>query len=224
MRRTRISKTNADLSFGRFFMCEEKKSAASERRARKNGKWKKLLFSGWLLSANRSHRIAYTAMLTAVCVVANAFLEFKLADTQFSLTIFVSALVGISLGSLRGFAACFLGDLVGFFYNSAGFAYLPWVGISLGLTAAFAGLFSAWIVGENKRKRGLGLALVCLLSFCVCTVAINTTAFWLLYSKVGYWRYFYARMFLQGQIFNCAVNYALLFAVAPLWRRILAKI
>lgn len=178
-------------------------------------KWKRLLFSKTLAGKNRSHKIAYIAVMTAFVVVANMFFEFKFADTQFSLTLVVSALAGLVIGPLFGFVACFLGDLVGFLYNSAGFAYMPWIGISMGVVALIAGL----IVGVPLKCRGalwLKLALVSTTSFLVCTVAINTTAFWLLYAKnVPYFTYLFTRIFVQGQIWNSLFNYALLFIVVP---------
>ena len=178
-------------------------------------KWKRLLFSKTLAGKNRSHKIAYIAVMTAFVVVANMFFEFKFADTQFSLTLVVSALAGLVIGPLFGFVACFLGDLVGFLYNSAGFAYMPWIGISMGVVALIAGL----IVGVPLKCRGalwLKLALVSAASFLVCTVAINTTAFWLLYAKnVPYFTYLFTRIFVQGQIWNSLFNYALLFIVVP---------
>ena len=178
-------------------------------------KWKRLLFSKTLAGKNRSHKIAYIAVMTAFVVVANMFFEFKFADTQFSLTLVVSALAGLVIGPLFGFVACFLGDLVGFLYNSAGFAYMPWIGISMGVVALIAGL----IVGVPLKCKGalwLKLALVSAASFLVCTVAINTTAFWLLYAKnVPYFTYLFTRIFVQGQIWNSLFNYALLFIVVP---------
>ena len=183
-----------------------------ERKAR----WKTLVFSKTLANKGKAHKIAYIAVMTALTVVANMFFEFKLADTQFSFTILVSALTGILIGPLFGFVACFLGDLVGFLYHSAGFAYMPWIGLSMGLTAMLAG-FLVNGMGDNGKPWFLyiKLALVCLSTFLVCTVAINTTAFWLLYSKVDYWAYLISRLFIQGQIWNSLVNYALLFFVVP---------
>ena len=61
----------------------------------------------------------------------------------------------------------------------------------------------------------LKLALACLLSLTICTILINTTAFWLLYSKVDYATYLVSRLFVQGQIWNCLVNYVLLFISVP---------
>jgi len=177
--------------------------------------WQRLLFSETLIGKNKSHKIAYIAVMTAFSVVANMFFEFKLAETQFSLTLLISALTGIIIGPLFGFVACFLGDLVGFLYHSAGFAYMPWIGISLGCTALLAGLIVNGIRSEKRWFLYVKLACVCMLSFTICTVLINTTAFWLLYSKVDYGTYFVSRIFVQGQIWNCLVNYALLFACVP---------
>lgn len=167
-----------------------------------------------------SQKIAYIAVMTAFVVVSNMFFEFKLMDTQFSLTICVSAVAGMILGPLFGFAAAFLGDLAGFLYNSGGFAYMPWIGLSMGFTAAFSGALIGGINGEVKRSLYLRIGLVCLLVFAVCTVGINTTAFWILYSKVSYGKYLFARLFVQGQIWNSVFNSVLLFVVVPTLKRI----
>lgn len=178
--------------------------------------WKRVLFSSTLEGKNESHKIAYIAVMTALIVVANMFFEFKFAETQFSLTLFISALTGFIIGPIFGFVACFLGDLVGFLYHSSGYAYLPWIGISMGLTASIAGFCKELPLGF-KGGKFVKIALVALLSFALCTVAINTTAFWLLYAKGGvpYTTYLVSRLFVQGQIWNSLFNYALLFIVAP---------
>ena len=178
--------------------------------------WKKLLFSETLIDKNKSHKIAYIALVTAIVVVANMFFEIKFAQTQFSFTLVVSALAGIIIGPLFGFASCFLGDLVGFFYHSSGYAYYPWIGIAMGLTATIAGFIVNGLHFNKKWGLYIKLLLVCLGTFLVCTVAINTTAFWLLYAKgVSYFTYLFTRLFVQGQIWNSLVNYALLFLLVP---------
>lgn len=196
-------------SFGRFIFMSETKTA------QKKGRWREILLSPTLANKSAGKRVAYIAVTTALVVVCNMFFEFKLAETQFSFTIVVSSLAGILIGPIFGFVACFLGDLVGFLYHSAGFAYLPWIGISMGITA----LLSGFIVGGIDVKKGwflyVKLALVSLLTFAICTVAINTMAFWILYSKVDYWTYFVSRIFVQGQIWNTLFNTALLFIVVP---------
>lgn len=191
-------------------MQENKKTSA---------KWKELLFSKTLSKKNTSHKIAYIAIVTAFVVMANMF-EFKFADTQFSLTIVVSALSGILIGPIFGFAACFLGDLVGFLYNSAGFMYMPWIGLSMGLTALIAGFVINGIPCKWKWGLYIKLGVVCISTFLLCTVAINTTAFWVLYAKVDYWTYLISRLFVQGQIWNSLFNFVLLFLIIPVLNRI----
>lgn len=190
-------------------------------RESKCDKWKKLLFSETLLSKNANHKIAYVAMTTALVVIVNMFFEFKLAETQFSLTLAVSTLAGIVIGPIFGFAACFLGDLVGFLYNSYGYPYLPWIGLSLGLAAAIAGLIVGGIKTSTRGGLYAKLGLVCALTFALCTVGVNTTAFWLLYApQVPFGRYFVSRIFIQGQIFNSLFNAAVLFIAAPALERL----
>ena len=180
-------------------------------------KWKRLLYSERLVDKNTAHKIAYVGVVTAFLVVGNLFFEFKLADTQFSFTLALSALAGMLIGPLFGFVACFLGDLVGFLFHNAGMLYMPWIGISMGLVAFFAGL----LIGNEGRKGNLliRIAFLSLTTFLVCTVGINTTAFWLLYAKTDYMTYLISRLFLQGQIWNSLVNYVLLFILIPLLKR-----
>ena len=175
---------------------------------------KKWLFSDTLLKLSPAKRIAYIAVMTAFAVVANMFFEIKFMEVQFSFTIAVSALTGVILGPLAGFAACFLGDLVGFFYNSAGYAYYPWIGIAMGLVAV---IFSLCLRLPFAGKLPVKLGLASLLTFLACTVGINTTSFYLLYGKgVGYFTYLVARLFVQGQIWNSVVNYAMIFFLLPI--------
>ncbi|MBP5177114.1 MAG: hypothetical protein ILP02_00855, partial [Clostridia bacterium] len=65
-----------------------------------------LLISRFLRSKKPAHLIAYLAVMTALSVIGNMFLEFKLFDTQFSFTIAVSAMIGYIAGPVVGFAIC----------------------------------------------------------------------------------------------------------------------
>ena len=187
---------------------------------------RKLFFTELLDGTTKTQKIAYISLMTAMCVVCNMFFEFKLADTQFSLTLFFSAMTGMIIGPMFGFTACFLGDLVGFLYNSAGFMYMPWIGISMGLTAFIAGLVMNGINCKKKAAVYIKIAVVCILTFILCTVAINTTAFWLIYNnrKVPYFAYLVTRLFVQGQIWNSVFNYALIFAFYPIIEKLINSI
>lgn len=180
-------------------------------------KIKKLLFSDVLSESTHTQKVAYIAVMTALCVVCNMFFEFKLADTQFSLTLFFSALTGMIIGPVFGFVACFLGDLVGFLYNSGGFMYMPWIGLSMGLVALVSGLIMNFIDIKNRFATYIKIFIVAVLTFLLCTVAINTTAFWIMYNnkKVPYFAYLFTRLFVQGQIWNSVFNYVLLFVLYP---------
>lgn len=178
--------------------------------------WKKILLSEILIDSKLTRRIAYIAIMAAFTVGCNLF-EIKFADIQFSLTIFISAMTGIIIGPLFGFVASFVGDLVGFLCNSGGFPYMPWIGITMGLVALISGLIVNGINFKFKGAIFLKLALVSVLTFLICTVAINTTIFWTLYAPgVPYFTYLASRLFISGQIWNSLLNYALLFAFYPL--------
>ena len=185
-------------------------------------KVKKLLFSEILVDLSKTQRIAYIAVMAALCVICNMFFEFKLADTQFSLTIFFSAMTGMIIGPIFGFVACYLGDLVVFLYNSGGFVYYPWIGISMGLIAVISGLIINGIEFKFKLAIYVKIAIVCILTFAICTVGINTTMFWVIYNtkKVPFTAYLFTRLFVQGQIWNSLFNYALLFILYPMILRI----
>ncbi len=200
---------------------------------RKASVWKKLLFSDILLEKSYAQKIAYVGVMTALNVLASMFLEFKFLDVQFSLTVFMSVLAGMLLGPFLGGTAAFLGDFIGYIFNSWGLLYYWWVALSSALMAVIAGL----MMRLPLKFRGSGyvkLAAICLAVLAVCSVGVNTTGFYLYYSRVGfsekalglltehfggantYWTYALVRLVFLGQLWNNLFNYALLFAAVPL--------
>lgn len=194
--------------------------------------WKRILFSEVLLTKSKATQIAYIGVMAALCIVANMFLEFKTFDVQFSVTVFFSILTGILIGPVFGFCAVFLGDFVGYVYNSWGYMYMPWVGLSVATMALVAGL----VMNLPFRFKGSGyvkLAIICLATFFLCTVGISSTGFYL-YNKaagfstavveyveehfgggVSYFGYCCYRLIFKLQILNSIFNYALLFLAVP---------
>jgi len=171
------------------------------------------LFSPTLLGKNASHKIAYVAIMTAFCVVAN-MLEIKLGGVQFSLTIVISAFAGLVLGGGAGFCACFLGDMIGFFLHPFG-EYSPWIGISTGCMALFVGLV-LYLFGEPKRQVYWKLSAACLVIFLVCTCGITTVylhAVW--FKNMTFWECLIYRLFVQGQFYNSLLNSAIVIAGLP---------
>ena len=173
--------------------------------------WKKICFCPLVGGKSKARKIAYLGLATAFSVISNTFFELKLGAVQYSFTIAVCALLGVLMGAGYGFVACFVGDAIGFFLHPFG-AYMPWVGLSNGLIAVLAGLL---LTSVNLKKSGSRYALIaffCLVSFVVCSVGITNTAFYFLYSKgVDYGTYYVMRFFVQGQIWSCIVNYAIIF-------------
>ncbi len=198
-----------------------------------NKKIKAVMFSPLILRANVTKRIAYLGVMTALCVVANTFLEIKFADVQFSLTIFLSICMGVLLGPVCGVTVCFLGDLVGYLFNSMGYLYMFWVGLSTGTCAFIAGLIFYGLKFNFKGGLYIKIALLSIASFFICTIAINSTGFYFYnlemgFSKpvidyvsskfggeVGYLGYLAYRLIFKGQIFNSILNYALAFVALP---------
>ena len=194
-------------------------------------KWRRVLFSEYLLKCSPAVRVAHISVMCALCIVSNMF-EFRFADIQFSLTVFTSALTGMMLGPVYGFFAAYLGDLVGYFVNSWGFLYLPWVGFSCALMAAIAGLCMR-IPLKFRGGESVRLAVISLLILVVCSVGVNTTGFYLYYTQIGfsekalglitehfggrntYLAYALCRLVFMGQLWNNLLNFALLFLVVP---------
>jgi len=193
--------------------------------------WKKLIFSETLLSKNRSHKIAYIAVMTTFAIAAN-FLEFKFMDNQFSLTIIVALLIGILVGPFYGFFACILGDFIGYIVNPA-YIYMWWVGLSTGSFALLSGLIFNLVPTKRKWLVFIKLGGICIFTFAFCTILINSTGFYYYNKAMGFsagivdfmakrfggettfWAYVFYRLFFKGQIWNSLFNYALLFIAVP---------
>ena len=180
---------------------------------------KRFLFSDTLYGKSVAAKCAYVAVCVALLAVANTVLEFKMADTQFSFTTFFCVVTGVLLGPVFGFVAGFLGDLIGFIANSGGFIYYPWVGIAMGLSAFLGGVVFGVLPLPLKGIPSLivRIVIVSLATFFICSVAINTTAYYFLYSggRVSYLAYCVSRYIVKGQLWVSLINYALLFLTLP---------
>ena len=198
----------------------------------KNGV-KGLFFSDLMRNSSVTEKLAYLGVTVALSVVCNMLLEFKVLDVQFSLTIFVSMLLGILLGSVYGFASCVVGDLVGFLFNSGGTVFMPWVGLSTGMIAFIAGFIVNGFDFKVKGQIYIKLAIISILTFVVCTIGINSTGFYFYNRAMGFtdafikyvethfgnnssfFVYLGYRLIFKGQIYNSIANYALGFIFIP---------
>ena len=173
---------------------------------------KRFVMAGYLYKKRPAYVIALMGILMAMSVVVNILEPIKLADTQFSFTIAVMAFIGFAVGPVAGFAIGFFGDLVGFLINSGGYAYYPWVGISTGLFAFFAGLLSMR-KAESRLVAYLKITAYCIITFTVCTIFINSLFMYIAYYKgsLDFFGYVGLRVFVQLQFLNSLLSYALIF-------------
>ena len=181
--------------------------------------------------------IAYLGVIAAFCTVVN-FIEFSISvDVQFSLTMSVAMLTGILVGPIFGFGACFLGDLVGFLLNSKGTVYMPWVGLSVAMFAFLSGVIFHVLPGKGKGAMWWKIPLLIVSSFLICTIAINSTGFFLYNKALGFsdavegfvaerfgedvffFAYVVYRLFFKMQIINSIINYVLLALLLPFLAR-----
>lgn len=179
-----------------------------------------ILFSRFLANKTHTKKIAYLGLFAAFSIVISLF-EIPIGATQISLTILASAIIGILSGAGSGFAACFIGDLIGFMITKPGLTYSPFIGISSGLFAFFAGLLTLKIA-KRKWFMYFKIAIYCIFTLFVCTIFINTTYMYFAYNKnsLSYFNYVIFRLFTSLQIVNSIVNYALLFIVYPYLKKI----
>ena len=193
--------------------------------------FKRLLFSPLLADKSAAKKVAYIAVLAALCIVTNTF-EIKFATVQFSFTILSSVLAGMMIGPLFGAAAVFLGDGVGYMMNSMGYPYYWWVALSCAMMAVIAGLIML-IPMRFKGSLFVRLAFISIATLLVCSVLINSTGMYYIGLKIymdkgvkaaieerfggrnTFFIYLVIRFFLLGQIWNSLINYALLFALVP---------
>ncbi|MEG2413596.1 MAG: folate family ECF transporter S component [Clostridia bacterium] len=174
-------------------------------------------------------KLAYIAILTALACIFNYFTFFVNKVFSISFTMIPTFVAGVFIGPIGGFLVGFLGDfLVGMIFPQG--AYLITVGIASGLFGLIPGLVFKYIKLNAYVKIVISFAL----EFVICTLAINTTTFWVVYSMAkgkSYWVYLWGRF--PFQLANTAINMALccciyapmkkLFAVANLYKRKVAQ-
>lgn len=122
---------------------------------------------------NKTVKLAFTALFTALAIVANTFTIPLTPSNSVSFTIAVSFIAGIYLGAIPAMAVGFLGDLIGAIIHPMG-AYNWFMALSYALT----GLICA-LVYKLKLPRLLKLAIAMVIYLIVCSIALNTFGLWL---------------------------------------------
>lgn len=140
---------------------------------------------------NKTYKLALTAMLTALSIVANALTIPLTPSNAISFTILIAFISGIYLGALPAVAVGFLGDLIGHIVFPMGGAY-NWF---MGLSCALMGLIPA-LIYKTKLNRTWKLLISLTVYLVTCSLFLNTFGFWLQYivvvdpSPIGLWQFF----------------------------------
>lgn len=140
-------------------------------------------------------QLCVTGLLAALSVVFNAISITIGNDISITFTYLVSFVAGVFLGPVMGFSVGIIGDVVGCIIAPKG-PYMITVTLSSGLMGVLP-----WLVFYFLRKlpKYLKIVLSFVLVFLVCTVAINTTTWYIVYnSKSEYLVYLFTRSYTQG--------------------------
>ncbi|MEG1923730.1 MAG: folate family ECF transporter S component [Clostridia bacterium] len=160
--------------------------------------------------------IAYTAILTALCALANIYsIPISGSSSNFlSFTYIPCFLAGIYLGVPAAFFVGAIGDVLGCLIAPKG-AWLPLIILASSLIGVIPGILFYLFNkknNENKRpilKRNILLWISLVFVLIICTSGINTLTLWMTYSKgKTFWVYLGAR--LPTQLFVLLINGILL--------------
>ncbi len=139
---------------------------------------------------NKTYKLALTAMLTALSIVANALTIPITPSNAISFTIVIAFIAGIYLGAVPAVTVGFVGDLIGHILFPMG-AYNWFMGISCALT----GLIPA-LIYKLKINKLWKLCISLAIYLVTCSLLLNTLGFWLQFivcvdpSPIGLWQFF----------------------------------
>ena len=151
---------------------------------------------------NNTLKMTFTAVLTALSVVANAVSVQISGSNYLSFTYVPCFIAAIYLGVIPATAVGFVGDLIAglLFPNGA-------YNILIGVSSTLIGTIPAVLYKFNPNRRLLNLVIALVACSVVCTAGLNTYALWLMYGAANgktFWVYLGGR--LPFQLLNTVVN------------------
>lgn len=204
-----VSQAKEDAVNERFALRYVAKSVA--KKALKCAWYRTLLqiFDKGVFFMNKTLKLTYTAVLTAICALTNVFSVQLSGSNYLSFTYIPCFIAGIYLGILPGITVGLLGDVIGQLIHPMG-AYNPLIGLS----CILLGVIPAIVYRTLPLNRPLKLIVSIFLCAVICTSGLNTFALWVMYSASSgktFWVYLGARLPFQLVMF--AVNGVLLLAI-----------
>lgn len=168
------------------------------------------------LKTTKTQNITYIAVLSALATVANVF-DIKISDEfQISLVATVGFIAGYLLGGGKGFAVCFIGDLLGAIVNPHG-PYNPVIGIGTGLWGLIPGALFSFFRGNEYLKAVIGF----IAGFIVISAGVNVVGFCLMYPT--YYTFEALLPTLPLKLLVVAINCAVSCALIPVIKSVFAK-
>ena len=122
---------------------------------------------------NKTVKLTFTAMFTALAIAANSFTIPLTPSNSVSFTIAISFIAGIYLGPISGLTVGYLGDLIGAIIHPMG-PYNWFMALSCALTG-----FICALVYKLKLHKLLKLAIAMVIYLIECSIALNTFGLWL---------------------------------------------
>ena len=191
------------------------------------------MFSKFFKSLSPSKKIAFTAVLLALSVVANTVIDFDPnPNNKITITYFVCFMSAYLLGAVPAFAVAFVGDFIGWLIMPDGMYWL--YGLTLGIFAFITGVFLHCLPLKGGKSIYIKSIIALVAGYVAVTLFLNTivnyTYVWLFVwngeLKKTFFVYIAAsiipRLGLQTAVY--AGNIALCFAVIPVFERLLPRL
>lgn len=163
---------------------------------------------------SNTQKVVYTAMMSALCFVANYFTISVSEIFQISFIATAGFISGYILGSGLGFASAFIGDFICAIVRPTG-VYSPVINLGSGLMGFISGL----IFERTRLNEYVKTAIVIITVFIVSSLLVNTIGLCLLY---GFPMEIYIAR-LPSTAIATSVNGGLCFALVSILPRILPK-
>ncbi len=160
---------------------------------------------------NKTHKITYTAILSALSVIANIFSIQMLGTSNYLSFAYIPTFVaGIYFGIWVGGAVGLVGDILGCLILPQG-AWNPIITIASMLLGVIPAV--VWKLTKHAQLKTVFKLILSLTATCiVCTSGLNTLGLWLMYGNgKAYIVYLLAR--LPFQLIMVAVNGIILYAL-----------
>ena len=132
-----------------------------------------------------TRKIAYTAVLTALCAVVNMFSIDIAGVFKLSFVTAVCMMIAYLCGPFLGAGIAFLGDLIGFLMIPSPYAYSPYIGLCNALFTLIVGV--VYMLATRKTGYVWASIIALFVAHIISSVFLNSYIVSTLYSQQGFW-------------------------------------